>query len=519
MRSTSGRERLRLPLGDARGRLVEAQHPRPRAPIRQASSTMRRVPVDSSSMKWSGVAAEPEERDQLVGLRPLATLGRRERRQRRARSASDAPRRAPRARPAPSRARSGRGTGRPPGTCGRGRARPRRRRRQPRRRRRPASRSRPSTARTRRPRSSASTCPAPFVPMRPTTSPCADVEVDVVDGDASAEAHADARRRASAGTSAGSCTRLAASSTTRAGIGAPAVFVTSAGRQALGEHRTDEVAEVSNDLHEPAREVEDQDQQAGAAREQARRLACRRRTRAARSPTARRARAPLIDDSPPITAIATTRSDSSGGNALGAELHLHARRAARRPARRARPRRRTRSSFVRVGEIVNAAAPRSLSRTARSERPTPLRRMRPSTTAATTSAPRHDVVVGALVAQPVRPVDADDRLRAEQERPLEQPRLRHHRERERRHREEQTPYPQRRRADDHRDHGRDDHGEDDRQLERQGRELEARTERRQRHPVHERPREDRAKPTNANWPSDSCPAQPVRSVRESATTV
>ena len=184
--------------------------------------------------------------------------------------------------------------------------------------------------------------------MRPTTSPCPTVRSTSSTATRPPK-RTDTPRTRSAGTSAGSCTR-SASSTTRAGIGAPAIFVTSAGGQALGEHLEDEVAEVGNDLHESAGEVEEQDQEAGAAGEQAR-LSRVVEERGQPDHPQRAEDAPLIDDSPPITAIAMTRSDSSGGNASGRTARA-ARRAARRPDRRARRRCRTRVSFIRAGEIA-----------------------------------------------------------------------------------------------------------------------------------------------------------------------
>ena len=107
-----------------------------------------------------------------------------------------------------------------------------------------------------------------------------------------------------------------------------------------GEHR---VADAVEDLHEPAGEVEEQDQQPGAAREQPDLDAVVEQRRAARRPRTRRARRPATDDEPAdrrrSRSPAATRRR---GSRAGCERRRAARRAGRRRARRSSRRCRTR---------------------------------------------------------------------------------------------------------------------------------------------------------------------------------
>ena len=64
-------ECFRLALGDARGRLIEAQHGAPDA-MRHASSTTRRVPVDSSLMNRS--TKEPSPRNAMTSSASLRAM-------------------------------------------------------------------------------------------------------------------------------------------------------------------------------------------------------------------------------------------------------------------------------------------------------------------------------------------------------------------------------------------------------------------------------------------------------------
>ena len=89
-----------------------------------------------------------------------------------------------------------------------------------------------------------------------------------------------------------------------------------------------------------------------------------------------------------MTAMATTRSDSSGENAVGPNCTRSP--AMSPPAKPASaPETANATSFIRMGDTVNAAALCSLSRTAISDRPTPLRRMRLTKMAHRHSTARH----------------------------------------------------------------------------------------------------------------------------------
>ena len=98
---------------------------------------------------------------------------------------------------------------------------------------------------------------------------------------------------------------------------------------------------------------------------------------------------PAIDPSPPITAVATTRRDSSGVNAC---VGVTCSRAvmSRHPASAAIPPDTVNEiTLMRFGATVDAAAMSSLSRTAIIERPMPVRRIRATTTVDTKRTTRH----------------------------------------------------------------------------------------------------------------------------------
>ena len=83
--------------------------------------------------------------------------------------------------------------------------------------------------------------------------------------------------------------------------------------------------------------------------------------------------APVTDESPPTTETASTRSDSLGREVVGKLVVWPA--ANRPPASAATPPESANAiSFARVGDTVYAAALVSLSRTASSDRPMPVRR-------------------------------------------------------------------------------------------------------------------------------------------------
>ena len=94
-----------------------------------------------------------------------------------------------------------------------------------------------------------------------------------------------------------------------------------------------------------------------------------------------------MDASPPTTAMATMISESVARNPSG--VNCSSSPTSADPARPARaPERPKAKSLVRAGEIPTAAAASSLSRTASSERPRPLRRTLATTTMASTRIPR-----------------------------------------------------------------------------------------------------------------------------------
>ena len=213
--------------------------------------------------------------------------------------------RAPRARAAPSRARSARGRASRPGTCGRARRRARWCGGEPRRRR---------AEQLDRARRSATKPPIAFSSV---DLPGA-VGADEPDDLARLGAEVDARRPrrcppnrtvspcvastlpSVVGVEPGRCRRCVSD----AG-GAVLVFVGTLGQPLLEpvQHRA---AEPVADLREPAGDVQQDDQQPDARREAAARSGCRARTRAGRRPTARRSPRRRGCPSPPITAIATS---------------------------------------------------------------------------------------------------------------------------------------------------------------------------------------------------------------------
>ena len=116
-------ERLGLALGDAGGRLVEADHPgRDREHRGELDDAAR--PGRQLGDEPVGVAAEPEEVDELGGLGPLRPLGRVAPGRQASEPQNDVRAARLERELRPSRARSARGTAWRPGTCAR--ARPRR---------------------------------------------------------------------------------------------------------------------------------------------------------------------------------------------------------------------------------------------------------------------------------------------------------------------------------------------------------------------------------------------------------
>ena len=272
-------ERLGLALRDAGGRLVEAEHPgvEGEQPGQLDDAAGARGEVGDAAV---GVAAEAEEVDELVGLGapwPLAG-GRHGAGTARWRAARCG--RAPRARPRTVSRTVSSGNSvaawnvrpRPmPGpACRAGRRRRRRRGARPRR----ADGTKPPIAFI------SVDLPAPLVPMRPD---------DLVGADLAGRRRRPRRCRRSARvmpatSSAGDvlddrrprrARRAPAASSRRA-------FGRRRARVSMPPTRTERVARRVHDLHQPAGEVEQQDQQAEARGQQRHQRRCRGRTRAAR---------------------------------------------------------------------------------------------------------------------------------------------------------------------------------------------------------------------------------------------
>ena len=98
---------------------------------------------------------------------------------------------------------------------------------------------------------------------------------------------------------------------------------------------------------------------------------------------------PAIEPSPPMTAVATTRSDSSGANACVGVTCSRTVTSRQPPSAAIPPEIANDSTLIRFGATVDAAAMSSLSRTAIIERPIPVRRSRATTSVVIASTPRH----------------------------------------------------------------------------------------------------------------------------------
>ena len=173
---------------------------------------------------------------------------------------------------------------------------------------------------------------------------------------------------------------------------------------------------------------------------------------------------PVIDDSPPTTAIATTTSESVATKPSGVNCTRRPTRA--EPARPASaPERAKANSLIRAGDIPMAAAASSLSRTASSERPSPLRRTR-----LTTRIAKHEETEAEEVVAPLglegHPTDRGppqqrrDVVLVEEDRPRQDPRG-SHRQGQGGDGEEETAHAEGRRSDDHRGERGDADGEHD----------------------------------------------------------
>ena len=192
------------------------------------------------------------------------------------------------------------------------------------------------------------------------------------------------------------------------------------------------------------------------------------------APTTAPARLP----SPPITAIATSASESSTRKKRSEDpnVRFDRRRAARRRARRRSRRRANAMSLARAGDTVSAAAAGSFSRTPTIMRPMPVRRRCPTSSSTSDEHDEHEVVVRAVaVGEVERPEvgarDLDRRAAGGEDRPVEEVDLRGDRERERADREQQPVHAQRADADEHRDQARERRAEQQRPRERDARQA------------------------------------------------
>ena len=346
--------------------------------------------------------------------------------------------------------------------------------------------------------------PAPLVPMRPTTSRCPSVRSTWSTATRPPKRTETPLVR-SAGTPSGSSSR-SASSTTRArddGLGGLDRLRL---RQAAREHGEHEVAQVRADLEETPREVQEEDQQADAARQEPRRVGVSDQrgeadhperadhgTRDRRQPADHRDRddaqrlfgrervGPELHLEPAVQA-----PSEAGDRARDAEGHqLH-------PDRRDRERRGLLLVVAHGDERTADPAPPDACEDHRDEE-------------------QHDeaqVVVVPLVAHPVGAGQPDECVIAEQEGSLEQPAARHHREGERRDREEQPADAQGRDPDHHGHERHDDRRDDHRGFEGDGAEVEARAEEIEAHAPHERRREDRGEADERELAERQLPGPP-----------
>ena len=98
---------------------------------------------------------------------------------------------------------------------------------------------------------------------------------------------------------------------------------------------------------------------------------------------------PAIDPSPPITAVATTRNDSSGPKACVGVTCSRTVMSRQPPSAAIPPEIANERTFSRLGATVDAAAMSSFSRMAIIERPMPVRRNRATTIVVSARTPTH----------------------------------------------------------------------------------------------------------------------------------
>ena len=160
-----------------------------------------------------------------------------------------------------------------------------------------------------------------------------------------------------------------------------------ASRTAAGGERKELIAHQVHDADQTAREVHEQEQQTDAAGEQRDVGIVTERGGRPMTHSAPRT-GPITEPSPPITAMVTTLIDVSTGNDVTPNWTNSPAKSPPASPQMA-PEIANAVSFARAGTTVNAAAERSLSRVAITERPMPLLRSLVTTAIAITNAARH----------------------------------------------------------------------------------------------------------------------------------